>query len=56
MEEYLDRALEVDFLAAALSGDRRSSGYLLECIAQKLQLFLPRNMKVERNSFGLGSR
>jgi hypothetical protein len=55
MAEDLDRALEVDVLAAALSLDRQGSGDLLTLLAQKLTGGLPRNTKVRRSWFGLGA-
>jgi hypothetical protein len=55
MENNFDQALEVDVLAAALSIERQESGNLLELLARKLQLALPRNTQVKRQWFGLGA-
>jgi hypothetical protein len=55
MTDELDRALEVDVLAAALSLDRQSSGDLLTLLAQKFTGGLPRNTQIQRRWFGLGA-
>jgi hypothetical protein len=55
MEDNFNQALEVDVLAAALSIDRQESGDLLELLARKLKLFLPRNTEVQRTWFGFGA-
>jgi hypothetical protein len=55
MTDELDRALEVDVLAAALCLDRQSSGDLLTLFAQKFTGGLPRNTQVKRSLFGLGA-
>ena len=53
MAEDLDRALEVDVLAAALRMDRQESGDLLEFLAKKLEQSLPQNTTVTRGGWFL---
>lgn len=55
MEDSLDRALEIDILAATLSLDRKDSGDILELLARKFQVFLPQNIEVKRKFLGLGA-
>ena len=47
--EDLDRALQVDVLAAALRLDRQETGDLLEFLAQKLEQALPQCTTVTRS-------
>lgn len=51
MENDLDRSLEVDVLAAALSQDNQESGGLLEFLAQKLEQSLAQNTTVTRSGW-----
>ncbi len=51
MENDLDRSLEVDVLAAALSRDNQESGGLLEFLAQKLEQSLAQNTTVTRGGW-----
>jgi len=55
MDDNLDRALEVDVLAAALRLDRREAGDLLEFLAQKLEQSLPQNTTVTRGGWFLSN-
>lgn len=53
MDDNLDRALEVDVLAAALRMDHQEAGDLLEFLAQKLEQALPQNTTVTRGGWFL---
>jgi ATP-dependent Clp protease ATP-binding subunit ClpA len=53
MTEDIDRALEVDVLAAALRMDSQESGDLLEFLAKKLEQSLPQNTSVTRSGWFL---
>jgi hypothetical protein len=56
MENDLDKALEVDVLAAALKQDNQDSLDLLEFLAQKLELSLPQNTTVARGGWFLSKK
>ncbi len=53
MGENLDRALEVDVLAASLRMASQESGDLLEFLAKKLEQSLPQNTTVTRGGWFL---
>ena len=53
MDENLDRALEVDVIAASLRLDRQEAGDLLEFLAQKLEQSLPQHTTVTRGGWFL---
>lgn len=53
MDENLDRALEVDVIAASLRLDRQEAGDLLEFLAQKLEQSLPQQTTVTRGGWFL---
>ncbi len=56
MDENLDRALEVDVVAAALRMARHETGDLLEFLAKKLEQSLPQNTTVTRGGWFLSKK
>ncbi|MBD2773756.1 hypothetical protein [Iningainema tapete] len=53
--DFIEKELEVDILAAALGTNQQDNPELLGLLAKKLQQILPKNTRVKRRFFGLGS-